>query len=173
MNFTHLLGRAPDGFADMRAHNATMLNEGYDAEIDSYLDSEEYDNVFGEDTVPFLRFCGAYTPCDSFNKQYALKGCWANSNKAMGRAALNGYISSDGRQMSTLILTHIASVPVDHFAVAASTPLKSTEPNWYAALMKPRRSNYRNVLQPYRRSTKRNWSLRTTPEKIRSPYSAR
>lgn len=133
MNFMHLLGRAPDGFADMRAHNATLQNEGYDAEIDLYLDSEEYDTVFGEDTVPFLRFRGAYTPCDSFNKQCALKGGWANSDKAMGGAALSGYNGSDGRQMSTLISSHIAGVPVDPFTVAANTPLKSTAPNWYAA----------------------------------------
>ena len=132
MNFMHLLGRAPDGFDDMRTHNATLQNEGLEAEIDSYLDSAEYDTVFGDDTVPFLRFRGAYTPCDSFNKQCALKGGWANSDKAMGGAALSGYNGSDGRQMSTLISSHIAAKPVPAEAVAQNTPLRSTAPNWYS-----------------------------------------
>ncbi len=132
MNHMHLLGRAPDGFADMRKHNAILQNEGFDAEIDSYIDSAEYETIFGDDTVPFLRFRGAYTPCDSFNKQCALKGGWANSDKAMGGAALSGYNGSDGRQMSTLISSYIAGVPVPAEAVAQNTPLRSTAPNWYA-----------------------------------------
>lgn len=133
LNHMHLLGRAPDAFAEMKMHNNLCMDSGYDAEIDSYIDSQEYNTVFGEDTVPFLRFRGAYTPCDSFNRQCALKGGWANSDKAMGGAALAGYNGSDGRQMSTLISSYIAGNPVPADSVAENTPLKSTAPNWYAA----------------------------------------
>ncbi len=129
----HLLGRSPDGFSEMEEHNNRCLREGYDADIDSYIDSEEYNTVFGEDTVPFLRFRGAYTPCDSFNKQCALKGGWANSDKAMGGAALSGYNGSDGRQMSSLISSYVTGSTTPYESVAENTPLKSTAPNWYAA----------------------------------------
>lgn len=134
MNHMHLLGRAPDNFDEMRAHNATAQDMGYDAEIDSYIDSDEYNTVFGDDTVPFLRFRGAYTPCDSFNKQCALKGGWANSDKAMGGAALSGYNGSDGRQMSTMISSHISNskTATPYEAVAANTPLRTTAPNWFS-----------------------------------------
>eukprot|EP00183_Erythrolobus_madagascarensis_P006267 CAMPEP_0185844514 /NCGR_PEP_ID=MMETSP1354-20130828/646_1 /TAXON_ID=708628 /ORGANISM="Erythrolobus madagascarensis, Strain CCMP3276" /LENGTH=498 /DNA_ID=CAMNT_0028544187 /DNA_START=17 /DNA_END=1515 /DNA_ORIENTATION=+ len=130
--FKHFLGRAPDNHEEVAVHMRTYQQQGYDAEIDSYFDSGEYDNVFGDDTVPFLRFRGVYTPCDSFNRQCALQGGWANSDKAMGGAALSGYNGSDGRQMSTLISTWAADVPVEYTKVAANTPLKATDPNWYA-----------------------------------------
>jgi phycoerythrin-associated linker protein len=51
----HLLGRAPTGFDEMRAHSAILDTEGFEADIDSYIDSDEYQNTFGENTVPFLR----------------------------------------------------------------------------------------------------------------------
>eukprot|EP00170_Pyropia_yezoensis_P002693 contig_11311_g2698 len=132
LNYKHLMGRAPDSQAEISTHVQLYSAAGYDAEIDSYLDSAEYETVFGENTIPFLRFRGAYTPCDSFNKQCALQGGWANSDKAMGGAALSGWNGSDGHQESTLIESYAAGKPVNYEAVAENTPLKSTAPNWYA-----------------------------------------
>jgi phycoerythrin-associated linker protein len=40
-------------------HVRRCIEEGYDAEIDSYMDSDEYQANFGENTVPFNR--GAVT----------------------------------------------------------------------------------------------------------------
>ena len=56
LNFKHFLGRAPDGYEDMKAHSAILDEGGYEAEIDSYLDSDEYQNNFGENIVPY--YCG-------------------------------------------------------------------------------------------------------------------
>lgn len=55
LNFKHLLGRAPDGLEEMRAHSTILDTEGFEAEIDSYLDSDEYQNAYGENIVPFYR----------------------------------------------------------------------------------------------------------------------
>jgi phycoerythrin-associated linker protein len=55
LNFKHLLGRAPDGYADMKIHSAILDSEGYEADIDSYIDSDEYQSAFGENIVPYLR----------------------------------------------------------------------------------------------------------------------
>ena len=55
LNFKHLLGRAPDGFEEMKYHSGILDNGTFDDEIDSYLDSDEYQEVFGEDTVPFYQ----------------------------------------------------------------------------------------------------------------------
>ncbi|MEM8615125.1 MAG: phycobilisome rod-core linker polypeptide [Cyanobacteria bacterium P01_H01_bin.105] len=55
LNFKHLLGRAPQNFAEMKAHSFTLDTEGYDADIDSYIDSDEYQNAFGEHLVPYYR----------------------------------------------------------------------------------------------------------------------
>lgn len=54
LNFKHLLGRAPQNKAEMLEHFTILQEQGYDAEIDSYIDSAEYQSRFGEDTVPFL-----------------------------------------------------------------------------------------------------------------------
>ena len=55
LNFKHLLGRAPDRFEEMRYHSAVLDQEGFEADIDSYLDSDEYQTAFGENIVPYYR----------------------------------------------------------------------------------------------------------------------
>jgi phycoerythrin-associated linker protein len=54
LNFKHLLGRAPNNKAEMLQHFTILQEQGYDAEIDSYIDSSEYQERFGEDVVPYL-----------------------------------------------------------------------------------------------------------------------
>ncbi|NEQ41609.1 MAG: phycobilisome Linker polypeptide [Okeania sp. SIO3I5] len=53
LNFKHLLGRAPDNFQEVSEHIVILAEKGLAAEIDSYLDSEEYEENFGKDTVPY------------------------------------------------------------------------------------------------------------------------
>ena len=55
LNFKHLLGRAPDSYDEMKPHSAILDTEGFEADIDSYVDSDEYINAFGENIVPFYR----------------------------------------------------------------------------------------------------------------------
>ena len=55
LNFKHLLGRAPDSYEETSSHSQILDSDGYAAEIDSYIDSEEYQNNFGENIVPYYR----------------------------------------------------------------------------------------------------------------------
>lgn len=55
LNFKHLLGRAPESQEEISEHSQILDKEGYDAEIDSYLDSNEYVENFGENIVPYYR----------------------------------------------------------------------------------------------------------------------
>jgi phycoerythrin-associated linker protein len=55
LNFMHIMGRPPESKAEVSAHIVRCVAEGYDAEIDSYLDSDEYQSVFGENIVPYNR----------------------------------------------------------------------------------------------------------------------
>jgi phycocyanin-associated rod linker protein len=55
LNYKHLLGRAPYDESEVIEHLDRYQNEGYDADIDSYINSEEYVNNFGDYTVPFYR----------------------------------------------------------------------------------------------------------------------
>ncbi|MCT0213220.1 phycobilisome linker polypeptide [Synechococcus sp. CS-1326] len=54
LTFKHLLGRAPDNFEELRGHSENLDHFGYQSDIDSFIDSAEYQNRFGEDTVPYL-----------------------------------------------------------------------------------------------------------------------
>jgi Phycobilisome Linker polypeptide/CpcD/allophycocyanin linker domain len=54
LNHKHLLGRAPQNKAEMLHHFTILQEQGYDAEIDSYIDSPEYSRSFGNDCVPHL-----------------------------------------------------------------------------------------------------------------------
>ena len=55
LNFLHFLGRAPNDYDDMKAHSAILDEEGFEADIDSYIDSDEYQNAYGDNFVPYPR----------------------------------------------------------------------------------------------------------------------
>jgi phycoerythrin-associated linker protein len=55
LNFMHFLGRAPLSQAEVSEHIVRCVEQGYAAEIDSYIDSAEYQANFGENTVPYYR----------------------------------------------------------------------------------------------------------------------
>jgi phycoerythrin-associated linker protein len=55
LNFRHLLGRPPLDLEEMRMHSTILDTQGFEAEVDSYLDSDEYQNTFGENFVPYIR----------------------------------------------------------------------------------------------------------------------
>ncbi|MEM6614808.1 MAG: phycobilisome rod-core linker polypeptide [Cyanobacteria bacterium P01_C01_bin.72] len=59
LNFKHLLGRAPDSYEETSLHSQILDRGGYIAEINSYIDSEEYQNKFGDNIVPY--YCGYKT----------------------------------------------------------------------------------------------------------------
>ncbi|MEX0271328.1 phycobilisome rod-core linker polypeptide [Leptolyngbyaceae cyanobacterium UHCC 1019] len=81
LNFKHLLGRAPQDQTEISEHVQTYNNHGYEVEINSYIDSEEYTLGFGENVVPSAR--GNRTQLGiknvGFNRTFALmRGYAAN-----------------------------------------------------------------------------------------------
>lgn len=55
LNFMHFLGRPPESQAEVSEHIVRCITEGYEAEINSYIDSDEYQANFGENVVPYNR----------------------------------------------------------------------------------------------------------------------
>lgn len=51
----HLLGRAVYDEAEVVEHLDRYETQGYDADVDSFIDSEEYQANFGENVVPYYR----------------------------------------------------------------------------------------------------------------------
>lgn len=55
LNFKHFLGRAPYDQTEISEHVDRYVQQGYEAEINSYFDSAEYLDNFGDHTVPYYR----------------------------------------------------------------------------------------------------------------------
>lgn len=55
LNYKHLLGRAPYDESEVIEHLDRYQTEGFDADIDSYVNSQEYIDNFGDYTVPYYR----------------------------------------------------------------------------------------------------------------------
>lgn len=55
LNYKHLLGRAPYDESEVIFHLDLYQNQGYEVDIDSYIDSAEYLENFGENIVPYYR----------------------------------------------------------------------------------------------------------------------
>lgn len=82
LNYKHLLGRAPYDESEIAFHTDLYINEGYDAEIDSYIDSQEYLEAFGENIVPYYRGFASQLGQKTvgFNRMFRLYRGYANSD---------------------------------------------------------------------------------------------
>lgn len=102
LNFKHLLGRAPQDQAEISEHVQIYNTQGYEAEINSYINSNEYARSFGENVVPSTRGNRTQTGSKNvnFNRTFALtRGFAAND---VGKSAK--LISDIGSNLPTKIV---------------------------------------------------------------------
>jgi phycocyanin-associated rod linker protein len=83
-HFKHLLGRAPYDESEVVEHLDRYQNQGFDADIDSYLDSAEYDASFGDFIVPYYRGFSTQTgqKIAGFTRMFKLYRGYANSDRS-------------------------------------------------------------------------------------------
>ncbi|WP_045054598.1 phycobilisome linker polypeptide [Aliterella atlantica] len=83
LNFKHLLGRPPYDERELSDHTGMCEDQGYDVEIDSYIDSIEYEQKFGNSVVPyytgFMVDAGVRTV--GFNRMFRLYRGYASSDR--------------------------------------------------------------------------------------------
>ncbi|MEH2302908.1 MAG: phycobilisome rod-core linker polypeptide [Nostoc sp.] len=113
LNFKHLLGRAPADQAEISEHVRIYNEQGYDAEIESYIDSEEYQQNFGENIVPYPR---------STSSQIGIKNVTFNRTFTL----LRGVASSDSDRKAKLISDVGSNLPTSIKAPAAGSSVSST-----------------------------------------------
>ncbi|NEQ41608.1 MAG: hypothetical protein F6K40_37615 [Okeania sp. SIO3I5] len=84
LNFKHLLGRAPESQDEIAQHIKILTEDGFEAEIDSYIDSEEYIQNFGDDQVPYFRGYSSQTGRNvvGFTHSFPLLGVACSSDKS-------------------------------------------------------------------------------------------
>ena len=102
LNFKHLLGRAPQDQAEIAEHVQRYNGEGYEVEINSYIDSDEYMSAFGENVVPSAQGNRTQTGFknNNFNRTFALMRGYASNN--VGQSAK--LISALGGNLATKIV---------------------------------------------------------------------
>ena len=103
LNFKHLLGRAPQDQAEIAEHVQRYNGEGYEVEINSYIDSDEYMSAFGENVVPSAQGNRTQTGFknNNFNRTFALMRGYASNN--VGQSAK--LISALGGNLATKIVS--------------------------------------------------------------------
>jgi len=120
--FKHLLGRPPSSQAEVIACVELMCDEGFEGLVDALVDSAEYEEVYGPDTVPYLRCwnspCGITT--SSFNRTAALARGFATSDNAIhGRITVSDAPGGKSQLVNSLargndqgikIPTHVYSI---------------------------------------------------------------
>jgi phycoerythrocyanin-associated rod linker protein len=84
LNYKHLLGRAPYDQSEIAEHVDLYATQGYDAEIDSYINSAEYDSAFGDYIVPYYRGFQSLPGVKTvgYNRMFALYRGMGNSDNA-------------------------------------------------------------------------------------------
>jgi phycoerythrin-associated linker protein len=97
LNCKHLLGRAPLNQAEISDHVRLYNEQGYAAEINSYIDSDEYGSNFGENIVPQSQGNRTQVGIENvnFNRTFALDRGFAAYDAASKNAKLIGDIGGN------------------------------------------------------------------------------
>ncbi len=84
LNYKHLLGRAPYDESEVIYHLDLYQNKGFEADIDSYIDSLEYQENFGDNIVPYYRGFSTQRGQKTvgFTRMFRLYRGYANSDRA-------------------------------------------------------------------------------------------
>lgn len=88
LNFKHLLGRSPYEQSEIADHLDLFLSQGYEAEIESYLSSAEYQQSFGDNLVPYHQDFQVDRPGQraiGFSRLSHLYRGYASSDRAQGQ----------------------------------------------------------------------------------------
>lgn len=100
LNFKHLLGRGPNSQQELSHHVQIIATKGFQAEIDSYIDSEEYEEAFGDDYIPAIRFKGTYRTANEFNRMCTLFSSPGTTDKSLVQRARYLQIENPNRVLS-------------------------------------------------------------------------
>jgi phycocyanin-associated rod linker protein len=84
LNLKHLLGRAAYDESEVIYHLDLYQNQDFDADIDNYIDSEEYEANFGDYIVPYYRGFATQTQQKTvgFTRMFQLYRGYANSDRS-------------------------------------------------------------------------------------------
>ena len=105
LNFKHLLGRAPQDQTEIAEHVLIYNEQGYEAEIASYISSDEYVSSFGDNIVPYLRGTQTQPGIENigFNRTFAL----VRGNSSTDKGTQSKLVGDLGPNFPTAIVAPI------------------------------------------------------------------
>ncbi|MEH2403847.1 phycobilisome linker polypeptide [Nostoc sp.] len=106
LNYKHLLGRAPYDESDVVYHLDLYQTKGYEADIDSYIDSPEYQSNFGENIVPYYRGFKTQTGQKTvgFSRIFQLYRGYASSDTSQLKGKSSRLASELGRNSASIVV---------------------------------------------------------------------
>ncbi|MGB3404203.1 MAG: phycobilisome linker polypeptide [Microcoleaceae cyanobacterium] len=111
LNFKHLLGRPPHDEAELAYHTRLVEDNGYDAEINSYFESQEYEQKFGDNVIPyylgFQVIPGSRTV--GFSRMFQLYRGYANNDRGQARSQNGRLFQEVARNQASSITQPSAS----------------------------------------------------------------
>ncbi len=111
LTFKHILGRPPLSQQELIKHIQLMDQIGFEGHIDALIDSSEYEEIFGADTIPYIRGwdspLGMKTSC--FNHIAALSKSFATSDNAIHRRNTSSNAVSGKSQLMKSLVSGIAN----------------------------------------------------------------
>ena len=110
-NFKNFLGRSPANAAEIVHYSAILENDGYEAVIDAYLDSDEYRQAFGEETVPYAR---------DYKTGVAAKTVAPSSGSETQSLFAGGQVSQGGTALSVAAVDRWLKANASSIAAASS-----------------------------------------------------
>jgi len=127
LNFKHLLGRPPLNQQEIIKNIELINNQGFDYQIDTLIDSIEYQEAFGAFTVPYQRCwnspCGGRT--SSFINSSALTRGFAISDNAIhGRRTIASERSGVSQLLQNLTSQHPDQIVIPKYAAYLSSKKK-------------------------------------------------
>ncbi|NEO25369.1 MAG: photosystem I reaction center subunit XII [Kamptonema sp. SIO4C4] len=103
LNFKHFLGRPPYDQEELSYHTNICEDQGLDADIDSYFESEEYARKFGDNIVPYFTGFSVETGSRTvgFTRMFSLYRGYANNDR--------GQVGGDRARLNRELATNVAS----------------------------------------------------------------
>lgn len=136
--FRHILGRAPSSREEVQKYFSIVSEGGLAAMVDALVDSQEYADYFGEETVPYLRGLGQEAQeCRNWGPQFDLFNYSAPFRKVP--------------QFITLYADYVRPLPDRHPYGVGNDPLEIQ----FGAIFPKETRNPKNAPAPFGKDTRR------------------
>ena len=106
LNIKHLLGRAPYDESEVVEHLDRYQTKGFEADVDSHIDSAEYETNFGDSIVPYYRGFSNQPGQKTvgFTRMFQLYRGYANSDRAQLAGATSRLAGDLGRNSASAVV---------------------------------------------------------------------